>query len=181
MEEIKKIIAKAAYGQGTKSFRKDVHINTYERKKPTEILGIIITDTEILSCALEGDIKNGKAVRVNGTFDVHLWYALNGDTKVTKVSTKFSDIVMVHGQEAEKYSNEEVKAWIEKTPKCSGTSIIDGLEGPDVTATVEYELGAEIVGETTLNVKVIYTVDVSEEAPEIPMENGEIVDEYGDD
>lgn len=181
MEEIKKIIAKAVYGQDTQSFSKDIHINTKERKRPTEILGIIITDAEIVSCALEENIKNEKAVRVNGTFDVHLWYALKGDTIVTKVSTKFSDIVMVYGQGAEKFNNEEVRAWIQKTPKCSGLSITDGPEGPGVTATLEYELGAEIVGQTTLSVKVFYTVDVSEEAPEIPMENGEILDEYEDD
>lgn len=181
MEEIKKIIAKAAYGQGTKFFRKDIHINIDERKKPTEILGITITNAEILSSAFEGNIKNGKVVRIKGAFDVHLWYALNGDTKVTKVSTKFSDIVMVSGQEAEKYNNEEVRAWIQKTPKCSGTSIVDGPEGPGVTATVEYELGAEIVGQTTLSVKVIYTVDVLDEAEDMAMENGEILDEYEDD
>ena len=181
MEEIKKIIAKAAYGQGTKSFSKDIHINTNERKKPTEILGISITNAEIVSSAFEGNMNNGKIVRVKGAFDVHLWYALNGDTKVAKVSTKFSDIVLVSGQEAEKYNNEEVRAWIQKTPKCSGTSITDGPEGSGVTATVDYELGAEIVGQTTLSVKVIYTVDVSEEAEEIPMEIGEIPDEYEDD
>jgi spore coat protein E len=181
MEEIKKIIAKAAYGQGSKSFSKDIHINTNERKKPTEILGIAITNAEIASSAFEGNIKNGKVVRIKGTFDVHLWYLMGGDTKVTKVSTKFSDIVMVHGQEAEKYNNEEVRAWIQKTPKCSGTAVIDGPEGPGVTATVEYELGAEVVGQTSLSVKVIYTADPLEEVEEILMENGEIPDEFEDD
>lgn len=180
MEEIKKIIAKTAYGQGTKSFSKDIYINT-NGKKPTEILGISITNAEISSYAFEGNIKNEKIVRVKGTFDVHLWYALNGDTKVAKVNTKFSDIVMVFGQEAEKYNNEEIRAWIQKTPKCSGASISDGPEGLGVTATVEYELGAEIVGQTTLSVKVFYTDDPSEEVEEIPMEDGEILDEYEDD
>lgn len=181
MEEIKKIIAKAAYGQGIKSFSKDIHININERKKPTEILGIAITNAEILSSAFEGNIKDGKVIRIKGAFDVHLWYALNGDTKVTKVSSKFSDIVMINGQDAEKYSHEEVRAWIQRTPKCSGTSIVEGPEGPAVKATVEYELGAEVIGQTTLSVKVIYTVDASEETEEMPIENGEILDEYEDD
>jgi hypothetical protein len=88
---------------------------------------------------------------------------------------------MVTGQDAEKYNNEEVRGWIQKTPICSGTAIVDGPEGPGVTATVEYELGAEVVGQTTLSVKVFYTVDASEEVEEIPMENGEILDEYEDD
>ncbi|MGD9578709.1 MAG: outer spore coat protein CotE, partial [Syntrophorhabdus sp.] len=148
---------------------------------PTEILGIIKSNAELVSYDLEGNLKNEKIVRVKGKFDVHLWYALNEDTKVTKVSTKFADIVIVSGHGAEKYNNEEVRAWIQKTPQCSGTSIIDGPEGPGVTATVKYELGVEIVGQTALSVKTIYTADVSEEAPEIPMENREILDEYEDD
>ncbi len=181
MEEIKKIIARAAYGQGIKPFRKDIHINIDERKKPTEILGITITNAEISSSSFEGNIKNGKVVRIKGAFDVHLWYALNGDTKVAKTTAKFSEVVMVYGQEAEKYNHEEVRAWIQKTPKSSGTSIIDGPEGPGVKVAVEYELGAEIVGQTTLSVKVISTIDVSEDAEEIPMENGEFFDEDEDD
>ncbi|MGD9579606.1 MAG: outer spore coat protein CotE [Syntrophorhabdus sp.] len=180
MEEIKKIIARAAYGQNIKSFSKNIRINI-EGKKPTEILGIIITDAEVSSCALEGNIKNGKVVRINGTFDVHLWYALNGDTKAVKTSNTFSDIVMVYGQESEKYNHEDVRAWIPKTPKCSGTAIVDGPQGPVVTAAVEYKLGAEIVGQTVLNVKVIHTIDVSEEAEEALLENEELPDEYEDD
>jgi hypothetical protein len=181
MEEIKKIIAKAAYGQGTKSFRKDIHINTDDRKKPAEILGITITNAMISSCTLEGNRDNGKAVRVKGTFDVHLWYALNGDTKAVKVGSKFSDIVMVYGQDAVSYKNEEVNAWIQKTPECTATSIVDGPEGTGVTAVVEYALGAEIVGQTTLNVKVINIADVMEEVEETSIENGELLDEYEDD
>jgi len=181
MEEIKKIIAKTAYGQGVNLFSKDVHINMTEKKKPTEILGIVITNAEILSCALEGNIKDGKTVRVKGKFDAHLWYALDGDTKVTKTSKKFSDIVTVYGEEAEKYHHEEVRAWISKAPKCSGTSVTDGPEGSVVIARVEYELGAEIIGQTTLSVKAIYPVVVSDEPDDEPIENGEIPDEYEDD
>lgn len=181
MKEIKKIIAKAVYGQGTKSFSKDILMNTMEGKKPTEVLGATVTNAEIVSCSLEGNTNNGKAVKIKGKFDVHLWYALNGETKVMKASTNFSDIVIVSGQEAGKYNHEEVRAWIQKTPKCSGTSVIDGPGGPGVTATVNYELGAEVVGQTALNIKAVKTADVLEEAPEIPMEDGEFSDEYEDD
>jgi len=181
MEEIKKIIAKAAFGQGTESFRKEVHINTEERKKPAEILGTIITNAAISSCTLEGNVSNGKAVRIKGTFDVHLWYTQNGDSKAVKTGAKFSNVVMVYGQEAEKYSNEEVRAWIQKAPECLGTTIVDSPEGSGVKAAVEYELGAEVVGLTTLNVKVINHVDFLQSFEEIPGETGEIPDEYEDD
>jgi hypothetical protein len=181
MEEIKKIIAKAVYGRGTQPFSKSIHIGTYEKKKPTEILGCIITDAEVLGYSYEGEAENGKTVRANGKFDVHLWYGLGGDTKVTRLTTKFSDIVTVHAQGAGKYSDEEVRAWIERAPACTKTAITDGPEGPGITVQTEYELGAEIIGQTSLNVKVINPDNAVEELQEIPMENEEILDEFEDD
>lgn len=179
MEETRRIIAKAAYGQGAKIFSKGIDINTYERKKPTQILGCIITDAEILSCSFEGNVDNGKAVKVNIKFDTHLWYGLGGDTKVEKISTKFSDIVKINAQGSEKYSDEEVRAWIIQEPRCARTSIIEGREGASVRVEAEYELGAEIIGQTALNVKVI---NVAREVdPTIPVEDKYEFDENDDD
>ncbi len=181
MEQIRKIIAKAAYGQSAKVFSKGIDINTYERKRPTKVLGCIITDAEISGCTFEGNVENGKAVRVNGKFDTHLWYGLDGDTKVAKVSTKFSDVITVHAQGAEMYSDEEIRAWIAQAPKCCGTSITVGLEGACVKAQVEYELGAEIVGLTTLNVKVMNAVSEVNDIEEVTVEDKADIDEFEDD
>lgn len=180
MEVIKKIIAKASYGQDIQSFNKDIHINTYERKKPSEILGCIITGTEILSCSLEENVQNGKGVRVNGKFDVNLWYGLSGDTKVAKVSTNFSDVIVINAEGVEKYKNEEVRAWIEKAPESTGTTIADRQEEPGVAVQVEYELGAEIIGQTALNVKVIQSDDNTEEDDAKIQEIGETMDDEDD-
>ena len=181
MEEIKKIIAKAAYGQSSKVFSKSIDINTYERKRPAKILGCIITDVEISGCTFEGNVENGKAVRVNGKFDTHVWYGLNGDTKVAKASTKFSDVVTIYAKGAEVYSDEEIRAWIKEAPKCCGTSIVDGHESACVKAQVEYELGAEIIGQTTLNVKVINAISETDDAEEITVEEKDEFDEFEDD
>ncbi len=180
MEVIKKIIAKASYGQNIQSFNNEIHINTYDRKKPSEILGCIITGAEILSCSLEENVQNGKGVRVNGKFDVNLWYGVSGDTKVAKVSTNFSDVVAIHAEGAEKYSNEEVRAWIEKAPEPTGTVIADVQEESGVTVQVGYELGAEIIGQTALNVKVIQTEENTEEDDVKSQEIGETMDDEDD-
>jgi hypothetical protein len=179
MEEIKRIMAKASYGQGTKVFSKGIDINTYEGKKPTQILGCIITDAEIVGCSFDGNVKNGKAVKVSVKFDIHLWYALVGDTKVSKVSTKFSDVVVITAQGAEEYSDEEVRAWIKQAPRCTDTSIVDGRDGSSVKAQIEYELGAEIVGQTTLNVRVINAFTEVDE--EISVEDKDDFDDDDDD
>jgi len=181
MEQIKKIIAKAAYGQGTKAFSKGIDINTYERKRPTQILGCIITDAEISGCSFEGNVEKGKAVRVNIKFDTHLWYALGNDTKVAKASTKFSDVVTINEKGAEAYSDEEVRAWIKQAPKCTRTSVVDGHEGAGVKAQIEYELGAEIVGLTTLNVRVMGAFSEVDDAEVIIAEENDDYDELDDD
>ena len=179
MEVIKKIIAKASYGQNIQSFNKDILINTYDRKKPSEILGCIITGAEILSCSLE-EVQNGKGVRVNGKFDVNLWYGLSSDTKVAKVSTNFSDVVVISAEGVEKYNNEEVRTWIEKAPEFFGATITGQHEEPDVVVQVQYELGAEIIGQTSLNVKVIESEGNTEEDDAKPQEIGETMDDEDD-
>lgn len=180
MEVIKKIIAKASYGQEIQAFKKDIFINTSDRKKPSEVLGCIITGAEILCCSLEENVKSGKGVNVNGRFDINLWYGIGGDTKVAKASTNFSDIIVISAQGEEKFNNEEVRAWIQKAPNYSGASITDRQEEPGVLVQVEYELGAEIIGQTTLNVKVIQFEDNTEEDEAIPLEDGETLDDEDD-
>ncbi len=181
MEQIKKIMAKAAYGQGAQVFSKGIDINTYERKRPTQILGCIITDAEVLSCCFGGNVENAKEVRVNVKFDTHLWYGLGSDTKVAKVSTKFLDTVKINAQGSEQYSGEEVRAWIKQAPKCTKTSIIDGHEGASVNVQVEYELGAEIVGQTTLNVRVVNAFSETDGDEEVTVDDNIDFDEYEDD
>lgn len=180
MEEIKKIIAKASYGQETQSFSKSILINTYDRKKPAEILGCIITDAEISSCSLEQNVKKGKGVRVNGKFNVHLWYGQSGDTKVVKAAADFSDVVTIYTQGTQDFKNEEVRAWIKKAPQYTKATIMDRPEETGVSVLVEYELGAEIIGQTSLNVRVIKYEDADEEETD-NMGNAEAADEYDDD
>jgi len=106
---------------------------------------------------------------------------LSGDTKIAKVSTNFSDIVMIDAQGAGAFKNEEVRTWIQKDPKYTGASIIEEQEGYGVKVLVEYELGAEIVGQTTLNVKVLKFEDNADEDEAEPMQSGEIMDDDDDD
>lgn len=133
-----------------------------------------------MSCSLEENVKNGKGVKVNGKFDINLWYGLSGDTRVAKVSANFSDIVVINAQGGEKFINEEVRAWIQKSPAYSGASITDRQEEPGILVQVEYELGAEIIGQTALNVKVIKSEDNTEEDEAKPLEDGETLDDEDD-
>ena len=114
-------------------------------------------------------------------FDTHLWYGLGSDTKVAKVSTKFLDTVKINAQGSEQYSGEEVRAWIKQAPKCTKTSIIDGHEGASVNVQVEYELGAEIVGQTTLNVRVVNAFSETDGDEEVTVDDNIDFDEYEDD
>lgn len=154
MEDNKKIITRAVYGNRIKTCRNTVRIATGEVGMLKDVLGCTVNGAKILNASIEGDDKKGIKVRTNVEFDIHIWYRTDNDTKVHKVSAKSSDIVEIEKQGAERFSREEVSVRMKEKPKCVDTSIISEKEGDLVAVQLEYVLEAEIIGETLLTVKV---------------------------
>lgn len=157
MEDTKKIITRAVYGNRTQTYRNIVRIQTGEVEKLKNVLGCTINGAKVLGAFIQGDDKKSIKVRVDVEFQIHIWYRTDNDTKVSKVDVKASDIVEIEKQGAERFSHEEVSVWMKENPKCVDTSIISEAGGDLVAVQLEYELGAEIIGETLLNVKVYKT------------------------
>lgn len=157
MEDIKKIITRAVYGNRIQTFRNIVSIPTGELEKFKDVLGCTVNGVKVLSTSIEGDDKKGQKVRVDVEFEIHIWYRADNDTKVYKTDAKVSDIIEVAKQGTEQFSNEDVKVWMKEKPKCVDTAIISEKEGDLVAIQLEYVLEAEIVGDTLLNVKVYKT------------------------
>jgi hypothetical protein len=154
VEDNKKIITRAVYGDRIQTFRDIVRIATDEAEKLKDVLGCTIIGAKILSASIEGDDKKGIKVRVDAEIEIHIWVQTDNDTKVSKDIVKTSDIVEIEKQGAERFSQEEVSAWMKEKPKCVDTTIISEKEGDLVAVQLEYVLEAEIIGETLLNVKV---------------------------
>lgn len=154
MEDTKKIITRAIYGNQIQTFRNTIRIATGEAGKLEDVLGCTINGARILSASIEGDDIKGKKVRVNVEFEIHIWYQTDSDTKVYKVDAESSDIIEIEKQGTERFSHEDVNVWMKEKPKCIDAAIISEKEGDLIAVQFEYVLEAEIIGETLLNVKV---------------------------
>ncbi len=157
MEDTKKIITKAVYGNRIQTFRNTVRIATGEAEKLKDVLGCTINGSRVLNAFIEGEGKKSIKVRVNTEFEIHIWYRTDTDTKVSKFNANSSDLVEIEKQGTERFSHEEVSVWMKEKPKSVDTTIISGKEGDLVAVQLEYVLEAEIIGETVLSVRVFKT------------------------
>jgi hypothetical protein len=157
VEDTKKIITRAVYGNRIETFRNIVRITTGESEKLKDVLGCTINGAKVLGASIEGDNKKNIKIRADVESEIHIWYRTDNDTKVSKVDAKTSDIIEIEKQGTERFSHEEVSVWMKEKPKCVESTIISEKEGDLVAVQLEYVLEAEIIGETLLNVKVFKT------------------------
>jgi hypothetical protein len=170
VEDSKKIITRAVYGNRIQTIRNIVRIPTRELEKLKDVLGCTINGAKILSASIEEGDNKAIKVRVNVGFEVHMWYLTDKDTKVHKVDAKSSDIIEIKKQGTGEFSHEDVSVWMKENPKFVDATIISEEEGDLVAVQLEYVLEAEIIGETLLNVKVFNNdevVEMTNEAVEV--------------
>lgn len=158
---IRTIITNAVYGSATQTCNTTIYISPVDNKEPTEILGYTVKGAQIKKCNFEQIEEKRVNVRVNGTFEVHVWYEVNGDTYVAKSNGEFSEVVPVECLGGESYRNKRILAWISQKPACLETMIVNKTGSPSISVEIEYGLGVEVIGEAMLNV-VSYQQDDSE-------------------
>ena len=149
---VRTIITNAVYGRSTQMFNPTVYISSNDNRNPTQVLGCAITGAHIRECGIEEVFEDMVNVRVEGTFEVHVWYELSGDTHVTKNTIRLSEIIPVKCLGGEFQDNKQVISWINKNPTSLGTMIINKAGTPTISVQVEYELGVEVVGEAKINI-----------------------------
>lgn len=159
--KIRTIITNAVYGSATETCNTTVYINPVDHKKPTQILGCTLKDARIKECSFEEIKDTNVNVRVNGIFEVHVWYESSGDTYVAKSTQRFSEIIPVQCLGGESYRNKQILAWISQKPVSLGTMIVSKSGSPTISVQVEYGLGVEVLGEAMLNV-IAYQLDDSQ-------------------
>lgn len=159
---IRTIITNAVYGRAIQTCQTTIYINSNENKRPNKVLGCTITGAQIDECKFEAVTENNMNIRVEGKFEVHVWYELNNDTYVAKSNEKFSEVISVESLCGECYRNKQILAWIGKKPTSTGTMIVNRSGSPSIAVQVEYELGVEVIGEAKLNI-VTYESDKTQE------------------
>ena len=158
MASYKEIVTKAVIGKGKKTFisnhsiRPSVDANT--------VLGCWVINHNFFGT------KVGDSIKIEGRYDVNIWYSSNSDTKteVVNQTNTYFEIVKINRRNEFDSTSEEIIVRSLSQPNCVKAEIIDGM----INYTIEKELGIEIVGDTKVKIAIdedeepwdeIYSVD----------------------
>lgn len=172
MTNYKEIVTKAVIGKVKKN--NNMHFSFTPDEVANTILGCWVINHDF------SGIEENHKVRVNGAFDVNVWYSYDNDTK-TKVNTKrfsYTELFSVPLKEDTNLtSDSEVIVRSLKQPSVLKADIVNG----DISLDISKELGIEIVGDTKIRVPVEDDLDDYIELDDDLIDNMEINEEYLND
>ena len=141
----KEIVTKTVIGKGKKTFKNDYEIEL-ERKADT-VLGCWVINHN-----LKG-IKDGDYIKINGSYDINIWYSYDNNTKTDVVSKKmfYEEKVRVRVKD-NSYLDDDSEIIIRslKNPMCVDVFSDD----KKIKYTISKELGIEIVGDQKIRIPV---------------------------
>ena len=164
MANYKEIVTKAVIAKGKKLFTTNSTVKV--ENNPSTILGCWVINHNF------NGVKSGDSIRINGSYDVNIWYSYDNNTKTSVIVKTFS------------YDDElNIKL---KNPGNASDIIVRALTAPNVSKAeavgttvnlkVEKEMGAEIVGDAKVRVSVEEDYDDYDEDDDI-----EITEDYLND
>ena len=173
MSNYREIVTKAVIGKAKKTSGNKFIVKPDE--KPDTVLGCWVINN-----SFKGTNNNG-SVKVDGEFDVNVWYSYEKDTKTAVTTKRFSYSEKMNvplKNDAVLDNNSEIIVRSLKQPTVTNVEIKDGI----IELTIEKELGVEIVGNTKVKISVEDFDDDYEELvdDEIDSEVEEINEEYLD-
>ena len=141
MASYREIVTKAVIAKGKKLFTSNHEV--ISTNKPSTILGVWVINHNF------NGIKNNDEIRINGSYDVNVWYSYDNDTKteVLKETNQYSEIVRM--REREEADDEQIIVRSLKQPNCIKVDI----DGDSIKYTIEKELGVELVGDVKVKVQ----------------------------
>lgn len=152
---LREIITKAVCGTAKKYFRYSQQFVPAEGFEPSAVLGTSITQMRLKEpevTRVDGTDRVG--VRVNGIFEVHVWYAYNNgrSTDLIRQAVNFEEVIPINDYDGQSLGLMESKAMVIKTPQCQ-----EAVVTKDGRIRVDFELGiyCEVIGETKVRVKVV--------------------------
>ncbi len=159
MYNYKEIVTKAVIGKGKKTFKDEYELDT--EKNIDTVLGCWVINHNLRG------IKDNDYIKINGSYDINIWYSYDNNTKTDVVSKRifYEEKVKVKVKENTELSDSsEVIIRSLKNPACTDVS----NEDKKIKYTISKELGIEIVGDQKIRIPVTnneedYDVIVDEE------------------
>lgn len=142
MANYKEIVTKAVIAKGKKLFTTNSTVKV--ENNPSTILGCWVINHNF------NGVKSGDSIRINGSYDVNIWYSYDNDTKtqVIKETNNYSEVVHLRERD-EETSGEEIIVRSLKQPNCVKVDI----DGNNINYIIEKELGIELVGDIKVKIE----------------------------
>ena len=142
MANYKEIVTKAVIAKGKKLFTSNYSVNV--SNNPTTILGVWVINHNF------NGVKNNDEIRINGSYDVNIWYSYDNDTKteVVKETNQYNEVVRMRNRD-EVSEDEQIIVRSLKQPNCVKVEI----NGNNIDYVIEKELGVELVGDVKVKIQ----------------------------
>ena len=145
MAQYKEIVTKAIIGKGKKATNSTYYLNTDE--EPNTVLGCWVINHNF------SGRNSGDGIKVDGTFDVNVWYSYDSDKKTAVTTKKFSytdNLNVPLRNDANMDGASEIIVRCLKQPTVSNVKCENG----NVYLDIEKEMGVEIVGDAKVKISV---------------------------
>lgn len=139
---MKEIVTKAIIGKSKKDYK---NIYTVEvEKDPSTVLGCWIINHKFQAK------EEGNKVRIDGNFDVNIWYSYDNDSKtiVNSKTINYTELEEVKLTTASDNTNKDIIIRVLKQPTCISAK----EEGKTINLEVEKTLGIEIIGDAKVRI-----------------------------
>lgn len=146
----KEIVTKTVIGKGKKTFKND-----YELTTDTDVNTVL--GCWIINHKIKGK-KDDEYIKINGSYDINIWYSYDNNTKTNVVSKKmfYEEKVRVKVREnGDLNDSSEIIIRSLKNPTCIDVS----NEDKTIKYTISKELGIEIVGDAKIRIPVSNSED----------------------
>ncbi|WP_018085556.1 outer spore coat protein CotE [Desulfurispora thermophila] len=148
----REIITKAVCGTAKKFFHYTQQFSTAGGSDVHQVLGTAITQVSLREPEIVTG-NDGTGVRIDGIFEVHIWYATGGgrSTDLIKQAINFEEIIPLQDFDTQSQQLLGARASMIKAPVCQEAKVVDGR------IRLDFELGiyVEVLGETKVRVKVL--------------------------
>ena len=142
MSNYREIVTKAVIAKGKKLFTSEHTVSA--NNNPTTILGVWVINHNFTG------LKSGEEVRINGSYDVNIWYSYDNDTKteVLRETNQYNEVVKMRNRDDEN-DDEQIIVRSLKQPNCVKIDI----SGNNINYKIEKELGIELVGDIKVKIQ----------------------------
>lgn len=142
MANYKEIVTRAVIAKGKKLFTSEHSLTV--TNNPSTILGVWVINHNFSGA------KSNDEIRINGSYDVNIWYSYDNDTKteVVKETNQYSELVRMRNRDNES-EDEQIIVRSLKQPNCVKVDI----NGDGIQYIIEKELGIELVGDVKVKIQ----------------------------